>query len=68
MSCSQFYFCLIVYFPSLDCLFLGEMNLQSGSVRVAGSVAYCDQRPWILNTTVKVVHVLSMYKSIDVLS
>ena len=33
---------------------LGEMNLQSGSVRMAGSVAYCDQRPWILNTTVKV--------------
>jgi ABC-type multidrug transport system fused ATPase/permease subunit len=32
---------------------LGEMNLQEGKVRVAGSVAYCDQRPWILNTTVK---------------
>jgi ABC-type multidrug transport system fused ATPase/permease subunit len=32
---------------------LGEMNLLEGKVRVAGSVAYCDQRPWILNTTVK---------------
>mmetsp|Transcript_13658 Transcript_13658/g.13206 ORF Transcript_13658/g.13206 Transcript_13658/m.13206 type:complete len:1517 (+) Transcript_13658:272-4822(+) len=32
---------------------LGEMQLQEGSVRMAGSVAYCDQRPWILNTTVK---------------
>ena len=55
-------------FLSLNYLFVGEMNLQSGSVKVAGSVAYCDQRPWILNTTVKVVHVLQMYKSINVLS
>lgn len=32
---------------------LGEMNLQSGSVRLSGSVAYCDQRPWILNATLR---------------
>ena len=52
------YFLIIFLFLYLDYLFLGEMNLQSGSVKVAGSVAYCDQRPWILNTTVKVAHVL----------
>ena len=28
---------------------LGEMHLQSGKVSLVGSVAYCDQRPWILN-------------------
>lgn len=38
---------------SLLSTLLGEMNLQSGLVRVAGSIAYCDQRPWILNATVK---------------
>jgi hypothetical protein len=32
---------------------LGEMLLQKGSVRVHGSVAFCDQRPWILNDTVQ---------------
>ena len=32
---------------------LGEMILQKGSVRVCGSIAYCDQRPWILNDTVQ---------------
>jgi ABC-type multidrug transport system fused ATPase/permease subunit len=32
---------------------LGEMLLQSGQVRVHGSIAYCDQRPWILNDTVQ---------------
>jgi ATP-binding cassette subfamily C (CFTR/MRP) protein 1 len=32
---------------------LGEMNLQSGKVRCAGSVAYCDQRAWILNDSVQ---------------
>jgi ABC-type multidrug transport system fused ATPase/permease subunit len=31
---------------------LGEMSLQSGSVSMFGSVAYCEQRPWILNATV----------------
>ena len=31
---------------------LGEMHLKCGDVRVAGSIAYCDQRPWILNDTV----------------
>ena len=34
---------------------IGEMQLVEGVVRVAGSVAYCDLRPWILNTTVKVI-------------
>lgn len=34
------------------------MHIQKGSVRVAGSVAYCDLRPWILNTSVKVITVL----------
>ena len=33
---------------------IGEMQLVEGVVRVAGTVAYCDLRPWILNTTVKV--------------
>jgi len=32
---------------------LGEMILQSGIVRVSGSIAYCDQRPWILNQTLR---------------
>lgn len=32
---------------------LGEMHLKGGKVRVAGSVAYCDQRCWIVNDTVK---------------
>lgn len=32
---------------------LGEMLLTQGSVRVHGSVAYCDQRPWVLNDTVQ---------------
>jgi ABC-type multidrug transport system fused ATPase/permease subunit len=29
------------------------MNLQEGAVGVVGSIAYCDQRPWVLNTTVR---------------
>jgi ABC-type multidrug transport system fused ATPase/permease subunit len=32
---------------------LGELILKEGSVRVHGSVAYCDQRAWILNATIK---------------
>eukprot|EP00595_Chromulina_sp_UTEXLB2642_P001483 CAMPEP_0196765106 /NCGR_PEP_ID=MMETSP1095-20130614/7596_1 /TAXON_ID=96789 ORGANISM="Chromulina nebulosa, Strain UTEXLB2642" /NCGR_SAMPLE_ID=MMETSP1095 /ASSEMBLY_ACC=CAM_ASM_000446 /LENGTH=565 /DNA_ID=CAMNT_0042122507 /DNA_START=720 /DNA_END=2418 /DNA_ORIENTATION=+ len=32
---------------------LGELHLTSGYVRVLGNVSYCDQRPWILNATVK---------------
>lgn len=32
---------------------LGEMQLTQGSVRVHGRIAYCDQRPWILNDTVQ---------------
>eukprot|EP01039_Chlorochromonas_danica_P003955 gene3955-4327_t len=32
---------------------LGEMNLLSGEVHIDGSVAYCDQRPWILNDSVE---------------
>jgi ABC-type transport system involved in cytochrome bd biosynthesis fused ATPase/permease subunit len=32
---------------------LGEMQLQQGKVRVCGTIAYCDQRPWIMNTTVR---------------
>ena len=32
---------------------LGEMHAQTGSVNVVGSVAYCEQRPWILNATVE---------------
>lgn len=31
---------------------LGEMHCQEGSVSLFGSVAYCEQRPWILNATV----------------
>lgn len=30
------------------------MQLIEGKVRVAGSVAYCELRPWILSTTIKV--------------
>lgn len=35
---------------------LGELHLKSGSVRVAGSVSYCDQKPWILNATGNLIH------------
>lgn len=38
---------------SLLSALLGEMRHQSGKVHVAGSIAYCDQRPWILNATVQ---------------
>merc|ERR1711871_74295 len=32
---------------------LGEMNLRSGNVYMSGSVAYCNQQPWVLNDTLK---------------
>lgn len=34
---------------------LNEMYLRSGSIKIAGdnSIAYCEQRPWIINATVK---------------
>ena len=32
---------------------LGNMYLHSGSVAVRGSISYCDQTPWILNSTVE---------------
>lgn len=34
---------------------LGEMHLRTGAVRVdpSASVAYCDQRPWIINANVR---------------
>lgn len=32
---------------------LGEMHLSEGFVRVHGEIAYCDQRPWILNESVQ---------------
>jgi ABC-type Mn2+/Zn2+ transport system ATPase subunit len=32
---------------------LGEMNLLGGEVSLVGSIAYCEQRPWILNATVE---------------
>jgi ATP-binding cassette subfamily C (CFTR/MRP) protein 1 len=38
---------------SLVSAMLGEMTKTAGTVRVAGSVAYCDQKPWILNATLK---------------
>lgn len=39
---------------SLLSAILGEMYLRKGTVSVAtGSIAYCDQRPWILNATVE---------------
>lgn len=38
---------------SLISAILGNMYLQAGSVAVAGSIAYCDQTPWILNATVE---------------
>lgn len=38
---------------SLLSAILGEMHMQAGEVQCHGSIAYCDQRPWILNATVK---------------
>lgn len=38
---------------SLLSALLGELNLQKGKVKVLGSIAYCDQRPWIINATVQ---------------
>ena len=38
---------------SLVSAMLGEMTKTSGTVRVAGTLAYCDQKPWILNATLK---------------
>jgi ABC-type multidrug transport system fused ATPase/permease subunit len=38
---------------SLLCGLLGELTLSRGRVRVCGRIAYCDQRPWILNDTVQ---------------
>eukprot|EP01041_Mallomonas_annulata_P002837 gene2837-5584_t len=32
---------------------LGELHLSQGKVFLAGNVAYCDQRPWILNATLR---------------
>lgn len=32
---------------------LGEMNLRTGNVYMKGSVAYCNQQPWVLNDTLK---------------
>ena len=32
---------------------LGELHLLSGAAYLRGSVAYCDQKPWILNATLK---------------
>jgi ABC-type multidrug transport system fused ATPase/permease subunit len=32
---------------------LGNMYLHEGSVEVRGSIAFCDQTPWILNSTVE---------------
>eukprot|EP01040_Poterioochromonas_malhamensis_P014174 gene14174-15673_t len=32
---------------------LGEMLISSGSIRVHGEIAYCDQRSWILNDSVQ---------------
>ena len=44
-------------------IIIGEMQLVEGVVRVAGSVAYCDLRPWILSSTVKVISTLSYLNS-----
>eukprot|EP01040_Poterioochromonas_malhamensis_P013766 gene13766-15176_t len=32
---------------------LGEMLISSGSIRVHGEIAYCDQRAWVLNDSVQ---------------
>lgn len=32
---------------------LGELILHNGYVRVVGTISYCDQKPWILNASVK---------------
>ncbi len=37
---------------SLLCGLLGELNLQAGKVFMGGKVAYHQQIPWILNTTI----------------
>ncbi len=36
----------------LNCI-LGEMEITEGSMRAVGDIAYCDQRPWIMNATLK---------------
>ncbi len=33
--------------------FEGDMILVSGSVEMNGSIAYCDQKPWIVNDTIE---------------
>eukprot|EP01038_Epipyxis_sp_PR26KG_P009307 gene9307-12539_t len=38
---------------SLLSAILGEMYLHTGSIEVNGSIAYCDQRAWILNATIE---------------
>mmetsp|Transcript_18265 Transcript_18265/g.18335 ORF Transcript_18265/g.18335 Transcript_18265/m.18335 type:complete len:1458 (-) Transcript_18265:212-4585(-) len=32
---------------------LGELHVGKGSIERKGTIAYCDQRPWILNATLK---------------
>ena len=48
---------IIIIFPQalqyLICSHNTIKPLRAGSVRVHGSVAFCDQRPWILNDTVQ---------------
>jgi ATP-binding cassette, subfamily C (CFTR/MRP), member 1 len=34
-------------------LILGEMELTSGCIFSSGTMSYCDQRPWIMNATLK---------------
>jgi len=38
---------------SLISAILGNMYLHSGEVNVTGKISYCDQTPWILNSTVE---------------
>jgi ABC-type multidrug transport system fused ATPase/permease subunit len=32
---------------------IGELTLKKGSMGMRGSIAYCDQKPWILNATLR---------------
>lgn len=46
------YISFLIKFYSIV-LIIGELHLTNGSVRVVGSVAFADQRPWVLNATVR---------------
>jgi ABC-type multidrug transport system fused ATPase/permease subunit len=38
---------------SLLSALLGEMHLLGGKINVVGDISYCDQRPWVVNASLK---------------